>query len=79
MGAGHLAAWPARAVWERLFNRSGTTFRKLPHEDTTTLTDARAIALMDAPPGLIRRPVLIPCDTLEIGFGPARHAATFGR
>jgi arsenate reductase len=74
-----LAAWAARAGWERLLNRSGTTFRKLPPEDTANLSEARALALMAAHPSLIRRPVLTHGDTLEIGFDPARYAAIFGR
>ena len=74
-----LAAWAARAGWERLLNRAGTTFRKLPAEDTATLTEARALALMAANPSMIRRPVLLHGDVLEIGFDPARYAAIFGR
>jgi arsenate reductase len=74
-----LAGWAARAGWEKLLNRSGTTFRKLPPEDTANLTEARALALMAANPSMIRRPVLTHGDTLEIGFDPARYAAIFGR
>jgi arsenate reductase len=78
IAADTLAAWAARAGWERLLNRSGTTFRQLPPEATATLTEARALALMAAHPSLIRRPVLTHADTLEIGFDPARYAAVFG-
>jgi Spx/MgsR family transcriptional regulator len=74
-----LAAWAARAGWERLLNRAGTTFRKLPPEDSANLTEARALVLMLASPSMIRRPVLLHGDTLEIGFDPARYAAIFGR
>jgi arsenate reductase len=74
---GTLSAWAARAGWERLLNRAGTTFRRLPAEDTANLTEARALALMAAHPSLIRRPVLAHGDTLEIGFDPVRYAAIF--
>jgi Spx/MgsR family transcriptional regulator len=74
-----LAAWAARAGWERLLNRAGTTFRRLPPEATANLTEARALALMAAHPSLIRRPVLLHGEVLEIGFDPARFAAIFGR
>jgi Spx/MgsR family transcriptional regulator len=74
-----LAAWAARAGWERLLNRAGTTFRKLPPEDSANLTEARALVLMLASPSMIRRPVLLHGDVLEIGFDPARYAAIFGR
>lgn len=73
-----LAAWAARAGWERLLNRAGTTFRKLPLDATANLTEARALALMAAQPSLIRRPVLIHAGALEIGFDPAHYAAIFG-
>jgi arsenate reductase len=74
-----LAAWAARAGWEKLLNRAGTTFRRLPPEATASLDEPRALALMAAHPSLIRRPVLTHGDTLEIGFDPARFAAIFGR
>ncbi|MFN6955191.1 MAG: arsenate reductase [Acetobacteraceae bacterium] len=73
-----LAAWAARAGWQRLLNRSGTTFRKLPPDATANLDEARALALMAAQPSLIRRPVLTRGEVLEIGFDPARYAAIFG-
>lgn len=74
-----LAGWAARAGWQRLLNRAGTTFRRLPPEATAELTEARALALMAAHPSLIRRPVLVHGEALEIGFDPARYAAIFAR
>ena len=53
-----LAGWAAELGWERLLNRAGTTFRKLPDADKQGLDAARAIALMLAQPSMIRRPVL---------------------
>jgi arsenate reductase len=79
VAVGTLAAWAARAGWERLLNRAGTTFRKLPPADTANLTEALALALMAARPSLIRRPVLTHGDALEIGFDPLRYATIFGR
>ena len=68
-----LADWTARAGWQALLNRSGTTFRKLPEADTTNLDEARAIALMAAHPSLIRRPIVEIDGVLLIGFDPARY------
>jgi Spx/MgsR family transcriptional regulator len=74
-----LAGWAQRVGWQRLLNRAGTTFRKLPPERTADLDTERALALMAEQPSLIRRPVLVSGEVLEIGFDPARYAAIFGR
>lgn len=74
-----LEGWARRAGWEALLNRAGTTFRKLPEAEKEGLTEARAVALMLAQPGMIRRPVLTAGDRLIIGFSPARYAEAFGR
>jgi arsenate reductase len=75
-----LAGWAQRVGgWQRLLNRAGTTFRKLPPERTADLDEARALLLMAEQPSLIRRPVLVHGEVLEIGFDPARYAAMFGR
>lgn len=73
-----LSAWGDRVGWELLLNRAGTTFRKLPDADKAGLDRDRAIALMVAQPSLIRRPVLIAGEAIEVGFRPERYAALFG-
>ena len=73
-----LAAWADRVGWEVLLNRAGTTFRKLPDADKAGLNRDRAIALMAAQPSMIKRPVLVTGDTIEVGFRPERYAALFG-
>jgi len=73
----NLARWSDAAGWERLLNRAGTTFRKLPEADQQGLTRDKAIALMVANPSIIRRPVLEMDDVLEIGFKPERYTALF--
>jgi Spx/MgsR family transcriptional regulator len=45
-----LAAWAGQVGWERLLNRAGTTFRKLPEADREGLDEAKAVALMAANP-----------------------------
>ena len=70
-----LRRWVERLGWEALLNRSGTTFRKLPEADRTSLDTERAIALMLAHPSAIRRPVLAGADTLLVGFQPNAYAA----
>jgi len=73
----HLARWAKQAGWERLLNRAGTTFRKLPDADKEGLTEAKAIALMLAQPSMIKRPVLEKGATLLVGFRPEAYAEAF--
>jgi arsenate reductase (glutaredoxin) len=54
-----LARWAGEVGWEKLCNRAGTTFKKLPPEDTRDLTEAKALDLMVAKPSMIKRPVLV--------------------
>jgi arsenate reductase len=69
--AGRLSAWAAELGWERLLNRAGTTFRKLPDADRQGIDAGRAIALMLAQPSMIRRPVLDLGDRRLVGFDAA--------
>jgi len=63
-----LRGWVGTLGWERVLNRAGTTFRKLPEADKADLAAERAVALMIAHPSAIRRPVLVRGDTLLVGF-----------
>lgn len=73
-----LTGWAAAAGWERLLNRAGTTFRKLPDADKQNLDQPRAIALMSAHPSAIRRPVVEHSGGLLVGFTPADWEAALG-
>jgi arsenate reductase (glutaredoxin) len=53
-----LADWVADKGWETLLNRAGTTFRALPEVDKAGLDAGKALALMQAHPAMIKRPVL---------------------
>lgn len=77
--AATLRAWSAAVGWETLLNRAGTTFRKLPEAERENLDEAKAIALMQAQPSMIKRPVLDTDGRLLVGFKPAVYAAAFGR
>ena len=73
---GQLAAWCEAAGWEKVLNRAGMTFRKLPEADRADLDQAKAIALMVAQPS-IKRPVIEHSGGLLIGFKPDEWAEAF--
>ena len=73
--AATLRGWAKKVGWEKLVNRSGTTFRKLPDAEKDGLDEVRAIALMQAQPSVIRRPVLAVGDRLIVGFDAEAYAA----
>ena len=73
--AARLRGWAAELGWEKLLNRAGTTFRKLPDADKEGLDEDKAVALMLAQPSMIRRPVLDLGDRRLAGFEAAAWAA----
>jgi Spx/MgsR family transcriptional regulator len=74
-----LVAWCRAAGWEKVLNRAGPTFRKLPDAAKENLTQAKAIELMLSNPSMIKRPVLESGAALEIGFKPELYAALFAK
>ncbi len=72
-----LQRWCDEAGWERVINRSGTTFRKLPEITKVGLDRNKAVALMCQQPSMIRRPVVEYADTLLVGFDALRWAGIF--
>ncbi|MFN4274893.1 MAG: ArsC family reductase [Ferrovibrio sp.] len=71
-----LESWCKGVGWEILLNRAGTTFRKLPEAEREGLTEKKAIALMQAQPSMIKRPVLeLSGGKLLVGFKPDQYAA----
>ena len=63
-----VTAWAAELGWEKLLNRAGTTFRKLPDSAKADLDSDKAVALMLAQPSMIRRPILDLGDRRLLGF-----------
>jgi arsenate reductase (glutaredoxin) len=74
-----LQEWADKVGWEKLVNRSSTTFRALADKDKQGLTETKAIALMAAQPTMIKRPVLDVGGKLTVGFKPAEYEAVFPR
>ena len=73
-----LKKWAGVVGWEVLLNRAGTTFRKLPDADRVDIDEAKAIALMEAQPSMIKRPVLDAGGELLVGFKPDLYEAKLG-
>lgn len=72
-----LEAWAAEFGWERLLNRAGSTFRRLPAAETAGLDAPRAVALMRAHPSAIRRPWLEGPAGRLLGFDAAAWARAY--
>jgi arsenate reductase len=68
--AARLKAWAGAVGWEKLLNRTGTTFKALPDADKENLTEAKALRLMMAQPSMIKRPVWEVDGTVFTGFKP---------
>ncbi|MFP5394671.1 MAG: arsenate reductase [Alphaproteobacteria bacterium] len=75
--AGKIAAWCEAAGWDKVLNRAGTTFRKLPDADKANLDQDKAVALMAANPSCIKRPIVEHPGGLLVGFKPAEWAEAF--
>jgi arsenate reductase len=73
-----LEAWCRAAGWEKVCNRAGTTFKKLPEPQREGLTAAKAIALMLEQPSMIKRPVLDVDGTILVGFSPDEYQHVLG-
>jgi Spx/MgsR family transcriptional regulator len=73
-----LSQWVDKAGWEKVLNRAGTTFRKLPDADKDGLDAAKAVQVMAANPSTIKRPVVEHPGGLLVGFKEAEWEAALG-
>lgn len=76
------AAWLRKVVrqagWQALLNTRGTTWRTLADADKAAAdSEAGAIALMLAHPGVIKRPVLERAGRYHVGFAEDHYHALF--
>ena len=70
-----IKAWIAKVGWEALVNVRSSTYRKLPIERQRDVNSAKAVALMQELPSLIKRPVIEGGKELLVGFDPERYSA----
>jgi arsenate reductase-like glutaredoxin family protein len=66
-----------QAGWEKVLNRAGTTFRKLPDADKEGLDADKAVRLMAANPSAIKRPIVEHPGGLLVGFKEGEWSAVF--
>ncbi|MFN0024476.1 MAG: arsenate reductase [Parvularculaceae bacterium] len=67
-----IAKWAKAAGWETMLNKASTTWRALPDDQKTGLTEAKAVAMMAAHPTLIKRPLITRGDTeVHVGWTDA--------
>ena len=75
-----LARWCRAVGWETVLNRRGGTWRALDDAAKGAVVDERtAVALMQAKPTLIKRPVVEAGGDVIVGFSEAGYAARFAR
>lgn len=73
-----LRAWLRHVPLATLLNKKGTTYRALSDADKAKAeSEAGAIALMQASPSLIKRPVLDHDGQVSVGFSADAYAALF--
>ncbi len=68
-----LQRWIDVLGWETLVNKRSTTWRGLPEETKSRLSESTAADILLAHPTLIKRPVIDAGRTLLIGFSEAGH------
>ena len=78
--ADHLARWMDAVGWDKVLNRQGTTWRKLPADEQAGVIDAAsAAALLQRETSAVKRPVVEwPGGAITVGFAPADWAGRIG-
>ena len=71
-----LKAWSKQVGWEKLANSRGPTWRKIPEAERESLSEAKALALLEKNTSAIKRPVIEAGAKLLVGFDEAEFAKT---
>lgn len=69
--ADKLAVWIDNFGWEKVLNRAGTTFKKLPDDVKANLDVEKAIEIMMENPSAIKRPIVEYDGGILLGFNAA--------
>ena len=73
-----LAGWEKAVGWEKLLNKTSATFKGLAEADKEGIDRKKALALMQAHPTLIKRPVLDVDGSITVGFKPEIYEQAVG-
>ncbi|WP_417346940.1 ArsC family reductase [Ferrimonas sp.] len=68
-----LEAWLEKVEWKTLLNTRSTSWRQLSDEQKTDVDRDKAKALMLDNPTLVKRPVLVSGDTVQVGYKSADY------
>ncbi len=66
--AEQLSEWAAVVGWDKLINKASQTWRQLDDADKELSSDEERIALVQAQPSLMKRPLLVYTDGVQLGF-----------
>lgn len=72
-----LTDFVAQSDWALLLNKRSTTFRNLPDEVKSNLTDEVMFNAVIEQPTLLKRPLLPYQDKLHLGFKPEQYQTLF--
>jgi arsenate reductase len=73
VAAAHLPRWAEQAGWQVLLNTRGLMWKKLSDEQRANVDEAKALALLEEYPSMIKRPVIEYGDALLVGFDADRY------
>ena len=73
----NLQRWMKTLDWDKLLNRRGTTWRKLPQSVRDNISKASAMDVMLENPAIIRRPVLEHDSVFYLGFSADSYESIF--
>lgn len=60
--------WVKELGWEKVLNKTSTTWRGLPDSDKVGLNQAKAVSLLLKHPTLVKRPLLERGEEVTLGF-----------
>ena len=73
-----IGTWIKQAGLDRVLNRSGTTYKKLPDDVKAEMEGQKAVEVMVEQPSTIKRPIVEYDGGLLVGFKPDEWEAAFG-
>lgn len=73
-----VARWVKAVGWEKLLNKSSTTWRQLPADEKEDVDQSQAICLMTDHPTLIKRPVIQDGKSVTVGWKKDTQDAVLG-